>query len=207
MFWCLAGVGKSCLLLQFTDKRFQPVHDLTIGVEFGACMITIGNKPIKLQIWDTVTPYQFLIGFFLLFISCICYPLQNSSWNCNWHRPIYTRIGYVPNPSWYVGDLCEFETCILELHNLDVHMKWAPGLDGSVSVTIHFLTGFCSSSFHFVWILSVNSFRVSSPLFLEFSLHLKLYRPWCFLPLHLNPRAVLFNLFLYRVLMCCSFLF
>ena len=25
------GVGKSCILLQFTDKRFQPVHDLTIG--------------------------------------------------------------------------------------------------------------------------------------------------------------------------------
>merc|ERR1712038_1669180 len=23
------GVGKSCLLLQFTDKRFQPVHDIT----------------------------------------------------------------------------------------------------------------------------------------------------------------------------------
>ena len=30
------GVGKSCLLLQFSDRRFQPVHDLTIGVEFGA---------------------------------------------------------------------------------------------------------------------------------------------------------------------------
>jgi hypothetical protein len=52
--WNIAGVGKSCLLLQFTDKRFQPVHDLTIGVEFGARMITIDNKPIKLQIWDTV---------------------------------------------------------------------------------------------------------------------------------------------------------
>uniref|UniRef100_A0A8R1EDK7 Uncharacterized protein n=1 Tax=Caenorhabditis japonica TaxID=281687 RepID=A0A8R1EDK7_CAEJA len=26
------GVGKSCLLLQFTDKRFQPVHDLTIDL-------------------------------------------------------------------------------------------------------------------------------------------------------------------------------
>ncbi|XP_022651518.1 ras-related protein Rab-2A [Varroa jacobsoni] len=47
------GVGKSCLLLQFTDKRFQPVHDLTIGVEFGARMITIDRKQIKLQIWDT----------------------------------------------------------------------------------------------------------------------------------------------------------
>ena len=48
-------MGKSCLLLQFTDKRFQPVHDLTIGVEFGARMVTIDNKPIKLQIWDTVS--------------------------------------------------------------------------------------------------------------------------------------------------------
>ena len=52
------GVGKSCLLLQFTDKRFQPVHDLTIGVEFGARMITIDGKQIKLQIWDTVRIYE-----------------------------------------------------------------------------------------------------------------------------------------------------
>ena len=51
----VAGVGKSCLLLQFTDKRFQPVHDLTIGVEFGARMINIEGKQIKLQIWDTVS--------------------------------------------------------------------------------------------------------------------------------------------------------
>ena len=51
----MLGVGKSCLLLQFTDKRFQPVHDLTIGVEFGARMINIEGKQIKLQIWDTVS--------------------------------------------------------------------------------------------------------------------------------------------------------
>ncbi|CAD7681980.1 unnamed protein product [Nyctereutes procyonoides] len=53
------GVGKSCLLLQFTDKRFQPVHDLTIGVEFGARMITIDGKRIKLQIWDTAGQESF----------------------------------------------------------------------------------------------------------------------------------------------------
>jgi Ras-related protein Rab-2A len=53
------GVGKSCLLLQFTDKRFQPVHDLTIGVEFGARMIKIEDKPIKLQIWDTAGQESF----------------------------------------------------------------------------------------------------------------------------------------------------
>lgn len=53
------GVGKSCLLLQFTDKRFQPVHDLTIGVEFGARMITIDKQLIKLQIWDTAGQESF----------------------------------------------------------------------------------------------------------------------------------------------------
>lgn len=52
-------MGKSCLLLQFTDKRFQPVHDLTIGVEFGARMINIENKQIKLQIWDTAGQESF----------------------------------------------------------------------------------------------------------------------------------------------------
>jgi len=53
------GVGKSCLLLQFTDRRFQPIHDLTIGVEFGARMIPIDKKQIKLQIWDTAGQESF----------------------------------------------------------------------------------------------------------------------------------------------------
>ena len=50
-----AGVGKSCLLLQFTDRRFQNVHDLTIGVEFGSRMVSVADKQVKLQIWDTVS--------------------------------------------------------------------------------------------------------------------------------------------------------
>lgn len=53
------GVGKSCLLLQFTDKRFRTDHDLTIGVEFGARLINIDNKKIKLQIWDTAGQESF----------------------------------------------------------------------------------------------------------------------------------------------------
>eukprot|EP00300_Choanocystis_sp_HF-7_P034209 c46805_g1_i1.p1 GENE.c46805_g1_i1~~c46805_g1_i1.p1 ORF type:complete len:225 (+),score=63.04 c46805_g1_i1:49-675(+) len=53
------GVGKSCLLLQFTDKRFQTVHDLTIGVEFGARMVNIQSNQIKLQIWDTAGQESF----------------------------------------------------------------------------------------------------------------------------------------------------
>ena len=49
------------MLLQFTDKRFQRVHDLTIGVEFGSRMVTINNQQVKLQIWDTVRFYVILI--------------------------------------------------------------------------------------------------------------------------------------------------
>jgi hypothetical protein len=72
-------VGKSCLLLQFTDKRFQPVHDLTIGVEFGARMITIDNKPIKLQIWDTVRASFLCVNLInspasLLLHAVVCLP-------------------------------------------------------------------------------------------------------------------------------------
>ena len=62
------GVGKSCLLHQFTEKkckRSQPsaVHHLnvvvmadcphTIGVEFGTRIIEVSGQKIKLQIWDT----------------------------------------------------------------------------------------------------------------------------------------------------------
>lgn len=48
-----SGVGKSCLLLGFTDGRFKEIHETTIGVEFGSKMIRIADKNIKLQIWDT----------------------------------------------------------------------------------------------------------------------------------------------------------
>jgi small GTP-binding protein len=53
------GVGKSCLLLQFTDKRFRHDHDLTIGVEFGSRMLRLDDKDIKLQIWDTAGQESF----------------------------------------------------------------------------------------------------------------------------------------------------
>ncbi len=69
------GVGKSCLLLQFTDKRFQPVHDLTIGVEFGARMIMIDQKYIKLQIWYVIVTAHVASLLSWLLISSYLFPL------------------------------------------------------------------------------------------------------------------------------------
>ncbi|KAK9664047.1 hypothetical protein RND81_14G016100 [Saponaria officinalis] len=53
------AVGKSCLLLQFTDKRFESEYGATIGVEFGPRMIRIDNKPLKLHIYDTAGQERF----------------------------------------------------------------------------------------------------------------------------------------------------
>lgn len=46
-------VGKSCILLKFTEGSFKESHDVTLGVEFGTKSISIEGRPIKLQIWDT----------------------------------------------------------------------------------------------------------------------------------------------------------
>lgn len=54
-------MGKSCLLLQFVDRRFSASHDLTIGVDFGSRLVELGEKKerIKLQIWDTAGQESF----------------------------------------------------------------------------------------------------------------------------------------------------
>ncbi|KAL0224502.1 hypothetical protein P9112_003892 [Eukaryota sp. TZLM1-RC] len=52
-------VGKSCLLLRWTENRYQQYHDLTIGVEFGARLVNIDDVPVKLQIWDTAGQESF----------------------------------------------------------------------------------------------------------------------------------------------------
>lgn len=53
------SVGKSCLLLQFLEKKFKFDHDTTIGVEFGSKIINVKDKQIKLQIWDTAGQERF----------------------------------------------------------------------------------------------------------------------------------------------------
>lgn len=53
------GVGKSCLLHQFTEKKFMSDCPHTIGVEFGTRIIEVSGQKIKLQIWDTAGQERF----------------------------------------------------------------------------------------------------------------------------------------------------
>ena len=54
-----SGVGKSCLLLKFTDRYFNDSYISTIGVDFKIQTIQLNNKIIKLQIWDTAGQDRF----------------------------------------------------------------------------------------------------------------------------------------------------
>ena len=48
-----SGVGKSCLSMQATKKRFDDNYLATVGFEFFVFNIRMKGKVIKLQIWDT----------------------------------------------------------------------------------------------------------------------------------------------------------
>lgn len=54
-----SGVGKSCLLLRFSDDTFTTSFITTIGIDFKIRTIELDGKKIKLQIWDTAGQERF----------------------------------------------------------------------------------------------------------------------------------------------------
>jgi Rab family protein len=48
-----SGTGKSSLLHRFVEDAFSEEQTQTIGVEFGAKVVQLLGKRVKLQIWDT----------------------------------------------------------------------------------------------------------------------------------------------------------
>jgi len=54
-----SSVGKSCLLLQFVDKRFRDNHEVTVGVEFGCRIVEFQGLCFKMHVWDTAGQESF----------------------------------------------------------------------------------------------------------------------------------------------------
>ena len=54
-----AGVGKSSILLRFTDDSFEEQMSSTIGVDFRVKTVTVGGQKVKLTIWDTAGQERF----------------------------------------------------------------------------------------------------------------------------------------------------
>ena len=59
LLFILLGVGKSCLLLRYSDDSFTSSFITTIGIDFKIKSISIGDSKVKLQIWDTAGQERF----------------------------------------------------------------------------------------------------------------------------------------------------
>lgn len=54
-----SAVGKSSLLMRFTDDKFEKNFVITIGVDFRMKTIKRGEKSLRIQVWDTAGQERF----------------------------------------------------------------------------------------------------------------------------------------------------
>lgn len=76
-----SSVGKSSLLLRFTDDLFQTNYQPTIGVDFKFRKLQIGKDKIRLQVWDTAgqEKYQSITKTFYKNTDCVVVVFDLSS--------------------------------------------------------------------------------------------------------------------------------
>ena len=48
-----SGVGKTNLLSRYINNKFFLGQNTTIGIEFSSKVISIRDRPVKVQLWDT----------------------------------------------------------------------------------------------------------------------------------------------------------
>ncbi|KAK9186105.1 hypothetical protein WN943_026467 [Citrus x changshan-huyou] len=89
-----SGVGKSCLLLRFSDGSFTTSFITTIGIDFKIRTIELDGKRIKLQIWDTAGQERFrtittaLVGMGVYG----CRITQLRTWKSSWRSYVSTTL-------------------------------------------------------------------------------------------------------------------
>lgn len=54
-----SGVGKTAVLLRFTDNIFLSSMAMTIGIDWRVKIIQVDGRKVKLQIWDTAGQERF----------------------------------------------------------------------------------------------------------------------------------------------------
>ena len=54
-----SGVGKTCILLRYSDDNYSNVQTQTVGIDFRIKTVELRGKRVKLQIWDTAGQERF----------------------------------------------------------------------------------------------------------------------------------------------------
>ena len=76
-----SGVGKTCIIRRYTENQFNPQQLTTPGGSYSQKILTINNKTIQLDIWDTAGQEQFRsLGRHFYkdsYIVCLVYDITN----------------------------------------------------------------------------------------------------------------------------------
>ena len=54
-----SGVGKSCLIIRYTEDVYSDCYISTIGVDFTTKIINVDGFVVKLEIWDVIGATRF----------------------------------------------------------------------------------------------------------------------------------------------------
>lgn len=107
-----AGVGKTSLIIRYTNGVFDPVYRSTIGVDFFVKHVTLLGQDVDVQIWDTAgqerframspSVYRKVQGVLLVFDVCDMSSFRSVSM---WMKEITAAEGDVPMI--LVGNKCD----------------------------------------------------------------------------------------------------
>ena len=109
------SVGKSNILLRFSKNEFSTNYHSTIGIEFSTKSITINNKNLRIQVWDTAGQEKFLGITKNYFKDCCCvliiYDITNRQTFNNLQNWINTIQNYCNKyiTLYMIGNKCDLE--------------------------------------------------------------------------------------------------
>lgn len=118
-----SGVGKTSLLQRFAEQYFSgDTHITTIGVDFKLRTIQVGNKRVKLQVWDTAGQEKFRVITKCYYRNAagiiIAYDVTNGDSFVNtkrWIEEVKNNCGDDGVPIVLVGNKCDSENKVVSL--------------------------------------------------------------------------------------------
>lgn len=119
-----SGVGKSCILLRYTDDIFESTYISTIGVDFKIKTIQFEDRIVKVQIWDTAGQERFrtIVSSYYRGAHCAMYVFdltdRTTFMNIDkWIREVTTYSGNIPGI--IIGNKCDIIVDTIETQEIE----------------------------------------------------------------------------------------
>lgn len=125
-----SGVGKTSLLQRFAEQYFSDTHITTIGVDFKLRTIQVGDKRVKLQVWDTAGQEKFRVITKTYYRNAagiiIAYDVTNGVSFANtkrWIEEVKNNCGDDGVPIVLIGNKCDSPDKVVQLEDQENYAK------------------------------------------------------------------------------------